>query len=163
MEGISNKILEGYIIVKDKYAIRIVCLNSLVDTSSDCIYSCNNMLVDNLQRTYTFNGFESTKPVPYKQIMSDIGYANAHTELHTAYNNIHDEIAQLESYKNSLEHDIKILEKTYNREVAAMKEYEKWYKAVTEFDKDSYAVWCQMQHDLACTYMNFNDEQDTEQ
>ena len=103
-------------------------------------------------------GEMSHEAVPFYQITKDMGYANAYTEIHTAYQSMHDEIKQLESYKSNLESDIKRLKQEYNQGVADLKEYEKWYEAVTEFDKKSYDVWCQMMHDQACAFMNLEEE-----
>lgn len=154
--------LKGYLLFKDDYNLNIVCLENVRDVTPTTlgVDSDWQRYLRYGARSYVFEGNESFTPISFQQITEDVGYANAYTETHTAYNAIHDEIAQLEKYKQCLEGDIKRLKKDYNQGVADLKEYEKWYEAVTEFDKKSYDVWCQMMHDQACAFMNLEEECD---
>ena len=152
----------GYLLFKDDYNLNIICLDSMRDATPVTFEADSNWLryLRHEPRSYVFEGNESFTPIPFQQITKDVGYANAYTETHTAYNAIHDEIAQLEKYKQYLESDIKRLKRDYNQGVSDLKEYEKWYEAVTEFDKKSYNVWCQMMHDQACVFINLEEECD---
>ena len=152
--------MDGYIVVKDTYNISILCLDYVQDITPVDMRDEYARCIFSNRRSYLFEGDTSHTPIPFHKITQDIGYANAYTEIHTAYQSIHDEISQLESYKRNLESDIKRLNGQYNREVAAMKEYERWYEAVTEFDKNSYDVWCMMKHDMACNFRYLIDEEE---
>lgn len=150
----------GYLLVKGDYILNIVCLDNVRDVTPVTFETDSNWqrYLRHEPRSYVFEGDESFTSIPFQQITKDVGYANAYTEIHTAYNAIHDEIAQLEKYKQHLEGDIKILKQEYNQGVADLKKYEKWYEAVTKFDEKSYDVWCQMMHDQACAFMNLEKE-----
>lgn len=152
--------VDGYLLFKDNYNLNIVCLDNVRDVTPMTFDANSNWLryLRHEPRSYAFEGNESFNPVPFQQITRDTGYANAYTEIHTAYNAMHDEIAQLEKYRQYLKSDIKQLNQEYNQGIKDLKEYIKWYEAVTEFDKKSYDVWCQMQHDLACSYVGVNDD-----
>lgn len=153
---------KGYLLFKDDYNLNIVCLNNVRDATPVTFEADSNWqrYLRHEPRSYVFEGDESFTPIPFQQIAKDVGYANAYTEIHTAYNAIHDEIAQLEEYKSYLESDIKRLKRDYNQGVADLKKYERWYEKVTEFDKKSYDVWCRMMHDQACAFMNLDNEYD---
>lgn len=149
---------EGYLIIKDDYALKIICLDYIRDVTPISVSTYRGCF--NKELSLSMEGEMSREAVPFHQITRDVGYANAYTEIHTAYQSIHDEIEQLESYKSNLEKDIKSLKKDYNQGVADLKKYETWYEKVTEFDKKSYDVWCQMMHDQACAFMGLEDEYD---
>lgn len=153
---------KGYLLFKDDYSLKIVCLNNVRDVTPVTFEAGSNWqrYLRHEPRSYVFEGNESFTPIPFQQITKDIGYANAYVETHTAYNAMHDEIAQLEEYKSNLESDIRRLKKDYEQGVTDLKKYEKWYEEVTEFDKKSYDVWCQMMHDQACAFVNLDNEYD---
>lgn len=155
-----NDMADGYLLFKDNYNLNIVCLDNVRDVTPITFEANSNWqrYLRHEPREYVFEGNESFSPVPFQQITRDTGYANAYTEIHTAYNAIHDEIAQLEEYRRNLKSDIKRLNQEYNQGIKDLKKYNKWYEAVTEFDKKSYDVWCKMQHDLACSFKNLDDE-----
>jgi hypothetical protein len=157
-----NKMSNMYLLIKDDCVCQIVVLNNMRDVTPTTFEADSNWqrYLRHEPRSYVFEGDESFTPIPFQQITKDVGYANAYVETHVAYNAIHDEIAQLEEYKSHLESDIRSLKRDYNQGVADLKEYEKWYEAVTEFDKKSYDVWCQMMHDQAFAFMNLEEECD---
>lgn len=157
-----NKMSNSYLLIKDDCICKIVFLTNMRDVTPPTFVAASNGLWYSkyAPRSYVFEGDESFSPIPFYQITKDVGYANAYTEIHTAYNAMHDEIAQLEEYKQYLESEIKRLKWEYNQGVKDLNQYTRWYEATTEFDEKSYDVWCRMQHDLACAFINPYNEYD---
>lgn len=142
---------EGYLVVKDGHQLTVVCLNSIVDTTP-IASSCNDY-VFNRVRTLEMTGCVTRQPIPFSQIIRDIGYANAYNEIQVGYDTIHDEISQLERYRDNLKNEIDRLNQRYNNGVSGLKRYETWYEKVTEFDEAAYYIWCQMKCNYECNHI----------